>query len=51
LGLEGSRRGRHAAQAQAEGQMIGVKEMDEAATHSTVSSISERTKEIAALIR
>jgi uncharacterized damage-inducible protein DinB len=41
----------HAAQAEAEGIMIGAKEMDEAAIHATASSISERTKEIEALLK
>jgi hypothetical protein len=41
----------HAAQAEAEGTMIGTKELDETAIHATASSIKERTKEIEALLK
>jgi len=41
----------YAALAEAEGAMIGSKIMDDAVIHATASSIIERTKEIANLIR
>jgi len=41
----------HAALAEAEGIMIGAKEVDEAAIQATTSSINERTKEIETLLK
>jgi hypothetical protein len=41
----------HAALAEAEGMMIGTEKMDDTAIHATASSISERTKEIEALLK
>jgi hypothetical protein len=40
-----------AALAEAEGTMIGTEKMDDAVIRATASSISERTKEIAGLLR
>jgi hypothetical protein len=41
----------HAALAEAEGMMIGAEKMDYTAIYATASSISEKTKEIEALLR
>jgi len=41
----------YAALAEAEGVMIGVQDLDEAAIHATASSINERTEEIKDLIK
>ncbi|HEX9331232.1 MAG TPA: hypothetical protein VF896_05035, partial [Anaerolineales bacterium] len=41
----------YAALAEAEGLMIGIEKMDETAILATASSISEKTKEIQALLR
>jgi len=41
----------YAALAEVEGAMIGSKIMDDTVIHATASSIIERTKEIANLIR
>jgi hypothetical protein len=41
----------HAALAEAEGLMIGVEKMDDAAISTTASSISERTREMEAVLK
>jgi hypothetical protein len=41
----------HAALSEAEGMMIGAEKMDDTAIRATASSISERTKEIEALLQ